>query len=436
MLVFCWYFRGDSERFLREPPCSPIPKSRHCGRGAKPYKASDSGGLYVLVTPVTDKLPKGSKLWRLAYRYGGKQKTLSFGVYPAIGLGDARAHREEAKAKLRQGIDPGMVIKAERVAERQAIANTFGALADQWEQKKMIDEGKSKSTLVRTRWLLGILKDGIGDQPLNEIEAPELLDVLRKVEAQGKHEAVKRLRSTASTIFRFGIACGACKRDPAADLRGALTTAKSTPHAAITDPAGVGKLLRAIDAYEKPLLRLALKLLALTFVRPGNVAAAEWREFDIDAGAWSIPAEKMKKREPFRAPLSRQAIAVLAELRKISGTSKYLFPSFRTGKRPMFTNLLNVALRDIGYAADEMQAHGFRSAASTILNEHSEFSPDVIELSLAHRLVGVRAIYNRSEYWTKRCELMQWYADHLDKLRERGRVIALPDSRHTSGREA
>jgi integrase len=389
--------------------------------GSEPFKVSDSGGLHLLIAPT------GSKLWKCAYRYGGKQKTLSFGAYPDTTLVDARTRREEAKAQLRQGIDPGKIVKVEKMAEKQAIANTFGALADQWQQTKMVKEGKSKSTLVRTRWLLGILKGGIGDRPLNEIEAPELLDMLRKVEAQEKHEAVNRLRSTASAIFRFGIACGACKRDPAADLRGALTSAKSTPHAAITDPASVGELLRAIDAYEKkPVLRLALQLLALTFVRPGNIAAAEWVEFDIDAGVWSIPAAKMKMREPFRVPLSKQALALLAELREFTGNNKFLFPSFRSGKRAMFTNLFNVGLRDIGYSANQMQAHGFRATASTLLNEHSEFSADVIELSLAHRLGGVRALYNRSRYWADRCALMQWYADHLDRLRERGKVVELP----------
>jgi integrase len=396
-------------------------------RGIKPepgpVKISDGGGLHLLVAPT------GSKLWKCSYRFAGKQKTLSFGAYPEVGLADARLRREEAKGKLRQGIDPGKVIKTKKVEEKQAAANTFGAVADDWQKKKMIAEGKSKSTLARASWLLDILKEGIGDLPINEIEAPELLAVLRKVEAQGKHEAVKRLRSTASAIFRFGIASGACKRDPAADLKGALTSVASTPHAAITDAADVGKLLRAIDAYQRPVLRLALQLLALTFVRPGNIAQAEWTEFDADAGVWSISAQKMKTREPFRVPLSRQALALLKELRAITGNCMYLFPSLRKGNRPIFTYGLNIALRDIGYESDEMQAHGFRSTASTILNEHSEFSPDVIELCLAHRLVGVRAIYNRSEFWNKRCELMQWYADYLDGLRERGKVVVLPSKK-------
>jgi integrase len=379
------------------------------------YKLSDSGGLFLQIQP------NGSRLWRMAYRFHGKQKTAAFGIYPAVSLSDARARRDDAKRRLRSGADPGAVVKAEKAAVIAASANTFSAIAGEWMQRKMIAEGKSRSTLDRARWLLGILNDGIGDRAINEIEGPELLAVLRRVEAQGLHEAVKRLRSTSSAIFRFGIAIGACKRDPAADLRGALTSVAATPHAAIFDSTGVGKLLRAIDGYhKKPLLRLALQFLALTFTRPGNVAGAEWGEFDIDAGVWSISAAKMKMREPFRVPLSRQALALLAELRKTTGGSKYLFPSFRTGKRAIYTYQLNIALRDLGYASDEMQAHGFRSTASTILNGSSEFSPDVIELSLAHVPTGVRAIYNRSSYWPERVALAQWYADRLDDLRYKG----------------
>jgi integrase len=387
--------------------------------GDTPYKRADSLGLYVLVPS------NGAKLWRLDYAFAGKRKTMALGAYPVVSLHEARESRDAAKKLLRQGLDPGAVAKQKKAVERQAIT-TFEVVATDWLEKKMVKEKKSKSTLDRARWLLGILNDGIGDRPIGEIEAPELLEVLRKVEAQNKHEAVKRLRSTASAIFRFGIAIGSCKRDPAADLKGALTSVASTPHAAVTDQADVGKLLRAIDGYDRPVLRLALQLLALVFVRPGNIAQAEWSEFDEASGVWSISAAKMKMREAFRVPLSRQSLAVLAELRKITGNSKYLFPSFKKGNRGIYTHRLNAALRDIGYAADEMQAHGFRSTASTILNEHSEFSPDVIELSLAHVPGGVRGLYNRSDYWSKRCELAQWYADHLDELRNRGEVVKMP----------
>jgi integrase len=393
----------------------------------RPSKVSDGGGLHILIQP------SGSKLWRMAYRFRGKQKTAAFGVYPAVSLSEARVRRDDAKRQLRSGEDPGAVVGAEKLAVVAATADTFAAVAADWLQKRMIKENKSKSTLDRARWLLGILNDAIGNRQINEIEATELLQVLRRVEAQEKYEAVKRLRSTASAIFRYGIAIGACRRDPAADLRGALTSVASTPHAAITDPAGVGKLLRAIDRYhKKPLLRLALQVLALTFVRPGNVCGAEWSEIDTNAGVWSIAAPEMKMRKAFRLPLSRQALAVLDALRLMTGDGKYLFPA-RNRKRAIYTHQLNNALREIGFAKDEMQAHGFRSTASTILNENGEFSPDVIELSLAHVPNGVRAIYNRAQYWSERVALMQWWADHLDELRNRGEVLVLPKPARMAG---
>jgi integrase len=388
--------------------------------GPKPYKKGDALGLYVLVNP------NGSKLLRRNYTFGGVAKTRTYGVWPIAGLAEARERRDEDLRLLRQGIDPGAVVKVEKVAKREAAANTFGAVAADWLRTKMVKEGKSKSTLARARWLLAMLKD-LDDRPIGEIGAPELLKVLRQVEAQGKLEGVKRLRTAASAIFRFGIASGLCDRDPAADLKGALTTARSTPLSAITDPTEVGKLLRAIDAYDRPVLRMALLLAALTAARPGNIASAEWAEFDIAAGVWSIPKEKMKmRREPLRVPLSRQALAVLAELHKITGHSKFLFPSLRKGNRPIFTYALNTALRKIGYTADQAQAHGFRSTFSSLANEHSDFSIDAIELSLAHAPRGVRGIYNRSQYWAERCKLMQWYADYICELRDRGEVVALP----------
>jgi integrase len=363
-------------------------------------------------------------LWRTNYVFAGRQKTAALGAYPDVSLSEAREARDATKKQLRAGIDPGAVIKAEKIAEKQAIEHTFSAVSAEWLKLKMVKEGKAERTLERTEWLLGILNDGIGNKLLSEIEAPELLAVLRKVEAAGKNETVKRLRATASTVFRFGIATGVCKRDPAADLKGALTSAISTPRAAIVDPVGVGELLRKVDGYKRPMLRLALQFLALTFVRPGEVCSAEWSEINTDA-VWSIPGAKMKMKKPHRVPLSRQALAVLEELRKISGDSNFLFPSRKRG-RHIFANRLNVALREIGYDTEQVSAHGFRSTASTALNEISAFSPDAIELSLAHVSGDVRSFYNRAQRWIERRELMQWYADHLDELRKRGEVVKLP----------
>jgi integrase len=394
---------------------------KHLKPGIKPFKRGDALGLYILVQP------SGSRLWRFDYSITGRRKTAALGAYPTVSLSEAREARDTIKRQLRQGVDPGATVKAEKIAAKQAGV-TFASVAADWFQRKMVAEKKSESTLVRTQWLLGILNEGIGSSTLTEIEAPELLVVLRRVAAAGNHETVKRLRSTASNVFRFGIATGACRRDPAADLKGALTTGTSTPRSAIVDPAGVGELLRAIDGYNKPALRLALQLLVLTFTRPGNVASAEWNEFDIDAGVWSIPGPKMKMREAFRIPLSRQALVVLNELHAITGNSKYLLPSRKRG-RHIYANKLNIALRRIGYTADDVSAHGFRSTASTILNESGKFQPDVVEICLAHKVAGVRGLYNRAVYWVPRCELMQWYADHLDQLRQRGEIVALKNKK-------
>ena len=385
----------------------------------KPFKIADSLGLYMLVQT------SGSRLWRMNYTFAGRQKTLALGVYPTVSLSEARDARDAAKRQLRLKQDPGAVVKAEKVAEKLAVANSFRAVAAQWLKRKVIAEHKAKSTVERAQWLIDILNEGIGDKLISEIEAPDLLAVLRRLEARDKLETVKRLRATASNIFRFGIASGACKRDPAEDLKGALTSGKSTPRSAIVDPADVGKLLRDIDGYHKPVLRLALQLLALVFTRPGNICSAEWSEFDEASGVWNIPGPKMKMREFFRVPLSKQALTVLQELRKHTGNSRFLFPSRMRGKT-ISPNKLNVALRRLGYSADEVSAHGFRSTASTLLNEFSRFSPDVIELALAHKPGGVRALYNRSKYWKERCKLAQWYADYLDGLRGRGKVVKLP----------
>ncbi len=390
---------------------------RNIKPAGKPFKKSDGLGLYLLVQP------NGSRLWRLDYSFGGRRKTASFGAYPIVSLVEAREGRDAAKKKLRAGIDPGAVKVAEKIAEKQASL-TFSVVSAEWLQKKMVNEQKAKNTIVRTDFLLNILNKGIGNKTLAEIEAPELLTVLRKVEAGGRHETTNRLRSTASIVFRFGIASGYCTRDPAADLKGALTSAKVTPRSAVTDPVEVGELLRAIDGYKTPMLRLALQLLALTFVRPGEMCGAEWSEISDDA-VWLVPASRMKMRKPFRVPLSKQALSVLAELRKISGHSTFLFPVRKRGQPYLRANRLNPVLREIGFNGRH-SAHGFRSTASTILNQESEFSADVIELSLAHKVAGIRGIYDRAQHWIARRDLAQWYADYLDGLRKRGEVVTLP----------
>jgi integrase len=430
LLVLCWYRRGSLPqsgiRIVGLDEDTDIMLTDKAVRNLKPkstpYKVSDSGGLHVLVQP------SGSKLWRMAYRFEAKQRTLAFGVYPATSLIEARDRRDDAKRKLRQGEDPGKIVKAEKLAVIAATANTFSAIGEEWKQRKLVKEKKSRSTLARTDWLLHKLNNGIGDRPINEVTAPELLKILRKVEAEGLHETVARLRSVASRIFRYGIATGKCERDVATDLRGATTSAVSTPHAAVIDPTDIGALMRKIDTLDggrhPKLMRLALRLLAYVFVRPGELRLAEWSE--IEGAVWNIPGPRMKMRLPHRAPLSRQAVALLDEVRTITGAGKYVFTSTVKPKQPLHKNSFNDALRRLGYGHDQMTSHGFRALASTTLNEMNRWPVDVIERQLAHQEHNkVRRVYNRATHWPERVAMMQAWADHLDSLRDRGRVVAL-----------
>jgi integrase len=386
---------------------------------AKAFKVADALGLYLLIQP------SGSKLWRMNYRFAGRQRTLALGVYDDVSLAEARDQRDAARRLLRQNTDPSAVAKAEKQAETAAADSAFDLVADEWFELKVIGERRARTTIVNTRLLLKTLKAEFGKRPIGEIEPPELLTVLRRDEAEGHYQKVSRLRSLASSIFRFGIATGRCQRDVAADLKGATTAAKNTPHAAVTDPTELGALLRAIDGFPQPMMRLALRLLALTFVRPRELLTAEWRE--IEGAIWDIPPEKTKMRRPHRVPLSKQAIETLDELRKITGGKRYLLASPRRHGHPIAPNQYNYALRDLGYTNGEHVAHGFRSSASTILNESGLWDVDWIEFQLAHvERSKVRGVYNRAKYWPGRVRMMQWLADHYDDLRSRGEVVALP----------
>jgi integrase len=385
----------------------------------KDYKRSDSGGLYMLVAK------NGSKLWRLSYRFAGKQKLLAVGQYPVIALGDARARRDAAKKLLAEGIDPSEDRKAQRRAASLARSNTFKAVADEL-MEKFRAEGDAEATLKKKRWLLDFAIAALGKRPIAEIGAPEVLDVLRKIERRGKHETATRTRGTIGAVFRFGIATGRCERDPSADLRGALVTPTVTHRATIVEPGAVGALLRAIDGFAgQPVTRLALQFAPLVFVRPGELRKAEWTEFNVGAAEWRIPAAKMKMRKPHRVPLAPQALAILEELRDISGGSRYLFPSVRSWHRPISENTLNAALRRLGYDKTEITAHGLRSTASSLLNESGMWSSDAIERQLAHQDQDeVRAAYvHVAEFWRERVSMMRWWANYLDELRERDRVI-------------
>lgn len=391
-------------------------------------KLSDGGGLQLWI------MPNGAKYWRLAYRVQGLkdgeptmlQKMQAIGPYPQISLSEARDARDAARKIIKAGNDPVMVKRTERAAKAIAQANTFEAVARQWLDKKT-QEGKAARTLEKMRYLLGLALPTLGQRPIAEIRRAEVLAVLRLVEGRGKYETARKLRATLGAVFRFAMALDPETNwsDPTATLRGdaakeLFTQPTVTSRAAITKPKPFGALLRALDDYTgQPETKLALQLLALTFVRPGELRAAEWSEFELEAETptWTIPAEKMKGKRPHKVPLAPQASVILGQLKK-TRRGQYLFPSERTPARPMSENTLNAALRRLGYGKAEMCAHGFRSAASTMLNEFGKWQPDAVEWQLAHvDRDRTRRAYARGEYWEERVRMMAWWADRCDELR-------------------
>ncbi len=384
----------------------------------RPYKLADGGGLYLLVNP------NGARWWRLKYRVEGREKLISLGVYPDVPLKDARERRDDARKLLASGVDPG----AKRKAEKSAHADTFEAVAREWFDKFSAGWAPTHADKVFRRLELYVFP-WLGSHPIRSIVAPDVLACLRRVEARGTLETAHRTHQHCGQVFRYAVATGRADRDPCADLRGALPPATKQHLASITDVLRVGELLRAIDGYAgTEIARCALRLAPLVFVRPGELRGAEWSEFDLESAEWRIPAERMKARVQHIVPLSRQALAVLEELRPLTGSGRYLFPSARTFQRPMSNNTLNAALRRMGYTTDDMTAHGFRSMASTLLNEQG-WSRDAIERQLAHgERDEVRAAYNYAEYLPERRKMMQAWADYLDGLRTGANVIPLKRS--------
>ncbi len=387
----------------------------------KPYKRSDSGGLYLYVTP------SGSKLWRLAYRWSGKQKTLAIGTYPEVTLEGAREARMQARRLLIQGIDPSAAKQAAKREYEAQTKNTFGAIADEWLAMQR-REGKAEATLRKIEWLVGLAKNGLAEKPIAAIQPAEVLAVLRRVEAQGNLESARRLRGTMGRVFRYAIATARAENDPTYALKGALTAPTVTHRAAITDKVQLGHLLRDIDAYSGNFgTRAALQLLPILFVRPGELQAMAWEEIDFDNRLWTIPAERTKMRRDHLVPLPRQAVEILETHRPITRGHGYIFRSNRTARKPISNNTLNAALRRMGYEKDQVTAHGFRATASSLLNESGLWSPDAIERQLAHVEVNeVRRAYARSAYWDERVRMMQWWADFLDEAKQVGQVAEFP----------
>lgn len=384
------------------------------------YKLADGGGLYLLVTTA------GGKLWRLKYRTAGVERKLALGKYPAVTLGEARRARDVAKVKVGAGDDPAAAKRRERIAAKLSAATTFGAVALEYIEKAE-REGRAPATVAKLRWSRQWLLPAIGHRPLDQIEPHELLAVLKKQELRGNLETARRTRAFASRVFRYAVATARAKGDPAAVLLGAVASPQPRHLSAIVAPKGVGELLRAIDDYSGlPVTRLALGLLPHVFVRPGELRQAEWDEFDFDAAVWRIPAARMKKRREHVVPLSWQALAILAELRRLTGHGRLVFPALGKANRPLSENTVTAALRRMGFEAAEMTAHGFRAMASTLLNESGKWHPDAIERALAHRDGDqVRAAYHRGAHWEERVKMAQWWSDHLDTLKNGADVVLL-----------
>jgi len=385
---------------------------------AKLYRVADAGALSVEVDT------SGSLRWRFRYRFAGKQKMLSLGLYPDVSLAEARQRRDDARKLVANGTDPSVQRQMEKLNARLMAATTFEAVADEWLAGR---QHLADSTREKVRWLLSTMAyPWIGTRPIKEISSPEMLAVLRRVEALGKLETTQRLKQVCGQIFRYAVATGRAERDPTGDLRGALKTTKTRHHASITDPAKVGELLRAMDAFSGSLVVMcALKFAPLVFVRPGELRKAEWDEFDLDGGEWRIAAERMKMREQHLVPLSAQAVAILRELHPFTGSGRYVFPSIRSMAEPMSENTITVSLRRMGYTGDEMTGHGFRSMASTLLHEQG-WPSDVIERQLAHAERNkIKAAYNFAEHLPQRRKMMQAWADYLDGLKRGGKIIPI-----------
>lgn len=396
---------------------------RRAKHGPKPIKLADEKGLFLLLQP------SGGKLWRLKYRLGGKEKKLGLGRYPDVTLREARKRRDEARAQIATGVDPGAQRQAQALAAKLNAATTFKCLGEEY-LTKASREGRAAVTIKKSRWLFSLLEPGLGALPIADITPAQLLAVIRKVEAKGHLETARRMRSLAGRIFRYAVATSRATGDPSGLLRGALTAPKVKHHSAVIQTEQVGPLLRAIEGYDgQPLTCIALKLTPHLFVRPGELRRAEWTELDLEAAVWTIPPEKMKMRDPHVVPLSRQALKLLQAAQAISAGQRYVFSSLYPGNRPMSENTINAALRRIGYLGTEMTAHGFRAMASTLLNESGMWSVDAIERALAHKDGSTtRGAYHRGLHWAERVNMAQWWSDHLETLRDGAELISLLSS--------
>lgn len=401
----------DTPKQPRKPLTTDLQvKNAKVEGGAAFTKHTVGRGLFLLVTD------RGGKLWRLKYRFGGKEKLLALGSYPDVSLADAKDRRDAARKLLAAGVDPS----EKRKAEKLATGVTFEAVGREWFDKFSPEWAPSHSRTVLSR-MERYLFPHLGDKPVAEVTAPDLLAALQRIERTGARETARRVRQIASHIFCFAIASGKADRDPAADLRRAMAPVEITHRAAVTDPKEVGGLLRVLDAYAGSIIvQSALKLAPLVFVRPGELRQAEWAEIDLERAQWLIPPWRMKMKQALLVPLSTQAVAILRNLQPVTGDGRYVFPSGRSTSRPMSDNAVLAAMRRSAIPKEEMTGHGFRAMARTILDEVLGFRVDLIEHQLGHAVKDPNGrAYNRTAFVKERAKMMQDWADYLDELKSR-----------------
>ncbi len=386
-------------------------KIRNLKRQDKTYKLSDGGGLFLLIKPI-------GKYWRYSYRFNGKQKTLSIGVYPEIPLKKARQKHAEARLLLADGIDPSAHKQAQKQARKAEALNSFEALAREWHSKQ-VPHWSEKHAHILLRRLEANVFPWLGNRPPGQIKPPEVLQVLRKVEARGAVDTAHRVLQVCGQVFRYAVAIGLADSDPCRDLRGALSKVRGSHYASITEPIKIGPLLQALHAYQGRFITCcALQFLPLVFTRPGELRNARWDEIDFDKALWLIPAHKMKMKTDHLVPLSKQALSILEKLKPVTARhSPYVFHAMHQRQQPLSDNTLNTALRRMGYSKDEMSAHGFRAMARTNLDEILGYRIEAIEMQLAHAVRDANGrAYNRTQYLDERREMMQAWADWLDGL--------------------
>ncbi|CUK16855.1 Prophage CP4-57 integrase [Ruegeria denitrificans] len=386
-------------------------KIRNLKPEEKPYKVSDQGGLYIAVQP------HGSKLWRLKYRYKGREKTMSYGPYPLISLKEAREKRDRDKRLILDGQDPGVRKQMRKRAAVLSDEDTFAAFAAELLEKNR-REGKASQTLKKKAWLIDQANEGVGHRPVKELRPADVFATVKPIEDAGKRETAGRVLSVIGEVCRYAIATGVDINDPTYALRGALQKKQVAHRAAILNPKRLGELLAAIDAYGGHIqTKLGAQLLAILHVRPGELRQAKWPEFNLEEYVWTVPRDRMKMRRDHRAPLPAQAIEILQRLRPLSQEDGYVLPGVADWKKPLSSNTFNNALRRMGFAKEEVSAHGFRSTFTTLATESGLWSIDAIERALSHEEENkTRRAYLRGDFWDERVRMAEWWANKLDEL--------------------